>query len=778
MLGSIVKTASGSYTFQFGQAGQDAYVSKHFSIEKFGSSAKAKAAALAFQKEIQPKLKVVRKGKSALDKIFKRNKKFRDFVDDLKKTEPKYKNFVWEETPGNPKNIKSALYKRFQNELKYPKKAGYDIKTKQMAGLLGLDETYFDKLTLRPERKADKFIIDNFPKIQRIEDGRLINFYKADPKKIEKFKTLFGGDAITLAKDTEKRVYEIDKKFRKTIVTDKKLPNVFTVMENTSANTPSKAASAMAAYSKVLRGELFRNDFTIKPNEAAGKRIITQLGDTAKRNEYRTAFYRLALSNVDKEFNKQGTLSDFRKDFNKSLRKVMNLPEGANVPYNVNEVISLSAGESRNIRPFSVFIDASLSDINQKSLATYQGVLSDKVSRVEDLISKNKISEAKKVAASLKDTQKQVGKTLLDQGYTQRQIKQLNLPDIVVGEDVTKTYSPETLSRYKDAGIDIGQFAKDRKFYIDVKKAKPFWESNIRNTIVAAAQNNTGNVCNIFAGRVAFSKDGGRIGFQGGCGKEMAAAMEADAPGTLNKVSQTEGVLSKFKNVALGFLKSPLARGTGKFGALATAGAATAGVVKKFMNDDPTSYLSNEDQQKNMLIDMVTGSLDDTPQERPAILDYQLPVLGGAAVAGTAVTAPSTIAAARSRAFGKTPSGITKTTLKTLGRGLGALGTPLGLLATEPLFLASQVQQGDSLAEIATDPMNYLGAAFVGPIDRFATKGLSPQIAKTMRLGISPSVLKTVSRRFGLPGLALSAGISGYEMFDDYRNKRGMFSEE
>ena len=47
-----------------------------------------------------------------------------------------------------------------------------------------------------------------------------------------------------------------------------------------------------------------------------------------------------------------------------------------------------------------------------------------------------------------------------------------------------------------------------------------------------------------------------------------------------------------------------------------------------------------------------------------------------------------------------------------------------------------------------------------------------------MRLGISPSVLKTVSRRFGLPGLALSAGISGYEMFDDYRNKRGMFREE
>ena len=239
----------------------------------------------------------------------------------------------------------------------------------------------------------------------------------------------------------------------------------------------------------------------------------------------------------------------------------------------------------------------------------------------------------------------------------------------------------------------------------------------------------------------------------------------------------TENEIAKATKVAPSKIKSFLKIG-GRFGALAAVGAAGAGVVKKFMNDDPTTYLSNESQQKNLLIDMVTGSLDDTPQESPAVLDYQLPVLGGAAVAGTAVTAPSTIKAATSRAFGNKPSGITKTALKTLGRGLGVLGTPAGLLATEPLFLAGQVQQGDSLGEIATDPMNYLGAAFVGPIDKFATKGLNPAIAKTMRLGISPSVLKTVSRRFGLPGLALSAGISGYEMFDDYRNKRGMFSAE
>ena len=300
---------------------------------------------------------------------------------------------------------------------------------------------------------------------------------------------------------------------------------------------------------------------------------------------------------------------------------------------------------------------------------------------------------------------------------------------------------------------------------IDDVMARANVESFLSNVRTDAANN--GQICSLVRTKKA---NGGTIS----CVDAVEEAIQENP----KKFAQDASRLDKFKNSAQSFLKSPLLRGAGKFGALAAVGAAGAGAVKTFMNDDPTTYLSNEDQQKNMLVDMVTGQLDDTPQESPAILDYQLPVLGAGAVAGTAAVAPSTIEAARKGALGANKSGITKTTLKTLGRGLTALGTPAGLLATEPLFLAGQIQQGDSLTDIATNPMNYLGAAFVGPATEFATKGLNPMIAKTMRLGISPNVLKTVSRRFGLPGLALSAGISGYELFDDYRNKRGMFSNE
>jgi hypothetical protein len=315
-----------------------------------------------------------------------------------------------------------------------------------------------------------------------------------------------------------------------------------------------------------------------------------------------------------------------------------------------------------------------------------------------------------------------------------------------IGEIDFKTVTPEQRSQI--LGVAGENFTKQLKAYVSTldKSSKEFKQ-----------------ICTLTAAT-------------GGTAASCIQRIDEDPLGVAKKITEVEkpvGRLATFKNAALGFLK----RG-GKYGAIAAAGAAGAGLVKTFMNDDPTTYLSNEDQQKNMLIDMITDPIADEPKADSAILDYQLPVIGAGAAAGTAAVAPSTIEASRKGALGAEKRGVTRTGLRTLGRGLASLGTPLGLLATEPLFIGGQIAEGDSLGEIATDPINYLGAAFMGPASDLATKGVSPGIAKAMRLGISPSVLKTVSRRFGLPGLALSLGISGYETFDDYRNKRGFFSEE
>ena len=234
----------------------------------------------------------------------------------------------------------------------------------------------------------------------------------------------------------------------------------------------------------------------------------------------------------------------------------------------------------------------------------------------------------------------------------------------------------------------------------------------------------------------------------------------------------------EFKNLAtntpiatkvLNFLKSP---GAKTFGAGAAVGTAV-GLVKLFKNDDPTTYLSNEDQQKNMLVDMATQPVS-IDIERPAILDYQLPALGATVAASTAAVAPSTIRASRStkqfasRAEGierKKPTGPVKTGLRVLGRGLGVAASPALLAPFAAGDIASQIAAGDSPTDIATNPFNYLYPAFADQTPKL-TRGLPSAFRKIARLGLSRPALTALSR-LGIGGFAAAAAIQGLGLLDD-----------
>ena len=712
-------------------------------------------------------------GTSKYDNNYNSSKKFRDFYNETYKT-------PWKDAT-NKKNAYDAF---LRNKDKLNVK-GFNLSETQMAEKLGVSpntlRTYNTPSRQNLDSTTSDWIKDNIKKIRTIKDGKSVNLYK-DLTQTELNKWTSLQDSSKISTKLVDNIKEYDKVFRNQLKSTKKLPDIAEVIQKTSMSTPAVIANTEALYSRLLRGETFRRDVDIAKDVVLGKKIINELSINSTNNARRSAFYRLALDKVNKLYpGESGNLETFKSNFRNELKNILG-PDVKKVPFSVNEVISLAAGESRGVQPFSVFVDVVETGINEKELANYQGSFSKKLAQVQNLLSGSKpnVAEAEKIALSLDSSRETLVNSLTNKGFTKNQINQLNLPDIKVGTDVLETYKAEDLARYKKSGVDIEKFAKDKGYYIDAKKAKPFFdvsEQSFKNTILKAARTNEGGVCQIFRA------EGGRIGFAAGssCVQQMEFAFDNDPvklSQDINKLPEQSGPINKVKNAATKFLQSPRLRGAGKFGAIAAGGAVAAGFVKKFMNDDPTTYLSNEEQQKNLLMDMVTGSLDDTPQESPAIGDAYLPALGAATVAGTAAVAPSTIDAARSGALGAKKSGITKTALKTLGRGLAATTTPLGLLATEPLYLADQVQQGDSLGEIATNPFNYFGAAFASDADRIVSRGLSPSIAKTMRLGISPTTLKTVSRRFGLPGLALSLGISGYETYDDFKNKRGFFSNE
>jgi len=324
-----------------------------------------------------------------------------------------------------------------------------------------------------------------------------------------------------------------------------------------------------------------------------------------------------------------------------------------------------------------------------------------------------------------------------------------------------------------DQPMGENRIGKVRKKGIPIDDLNPQQLKSLKESVKSLSENEQIGLCNkLSAG-----------GLPGNCASAIdnnpvkAAQVFEEAPATSTAMTKVKNAASTFLNVA---------KKGGRFGAFAAVGA-TASAVKQFMSDDPTSYLSDENQQKNMLIDMVT---EPVMEERdPGITsDAQLPVLGAVTAAGAIpgaaeyykdrrgirpndkFTGPMKQGVGKIRAAASPISGL-------LGKGLAATGTPLGMLALEPLYIGSQLAAGDSVGEIATNPINYLGAAFASPLTQQATKFASPAVSNIMRLGISPTMLKTVSRRFGLPGLALSAGISGYEMYQNKKAGRGLFDD-
>ena len=399
------------------------------------------------------------------------------------------------------------------------------------------------------------------------------------------------------------------------------------------------------------------------------------------------------------------------------------MPIGGEVDLTTNDVAVLSKKMNSKLAPYNKKLNDIADAISNNFNTQPQGYLK----RIDELNNNAEQIVAKTTKELPKKFQPYIGFTRLD-AITDEYGTPINLQETRVGA-------------VKEKGIPLKDLNTEQL-------------SKLKNSIKSLSEKEKIAYCSMLS----------RGGLPGDC----SAAIDDDpvkAAKILGEAPETSGAMSRVKNAALGFLKSPTIK---RFSLASAAGAAGAAIVKEFRNDDPTSYLSNEDQQKNMLVAMATDPIMDplaNQFDKPDILDYQLPALGAAAAASTALGAPSTIKASRTRGMGMEKKGLAKTGLRVLGRGLGIMSTPGALAPFAAADIASQVYEGDSATDIATNPFNYLYGTFADQTDKM-TRGLKPTLRKVARLGMSPGALRVMSRA-GLVGLAGSLGIQGYNLLTD-----------
>jgi hypothetical protein len=522
---------------------------------------------------------------------------------------------------------------------------------------------------------------------------------------------------------------------------------------------------------RAYKGSIFRRLEGIDKDVVTGNKLMDQLGKGGRFNPYRQAFYRMALQEIDDLYGKQhGKLTSFKTLFRKTLNGLVK-----NNRYSLNEVIGISTGETRGAQPFSVFVDVVDSKINEVPLAQYQGKLSTNIEQVNKLITQGKLDEAALKAGDLRGALAKTKATLAGPKYnlTAEQIRQLRFPEVVVGETVSpEIYKPENLAKWKKQGLDIEKFAKEKGWYLDTKGSRPYWEVGVNRLKQVAEKLKNKDKIRI----CSFLSNGG---LPGNC----ATAIEKNpikSAEIFSKLPDTTGALGKLKNTATTFL-GMLGRGGVKaapYAALAAVGAAAEPLVKKFMVDDPTTYLTDENQMKGMLLATLEG---EPPKVDEEILKWQMPAHGAATLAGAVPGAGEVYKARRGLPptkdfIGPMKKGVGPTRAAlgisgVLGKALGATFSPLAGAAMLPLHVAAQRKGGTDWGDIATDPAHWMTPAFAAAGAEAAAKGIkNPLLLKALRLGMSPRTLRLISSRLGMPGLALTAGMWGYDKWKKARD--------
>jgi hypothetical protein len=115
-----------------------------------------------------------------------------------------------------------------------------------------------------------------------------------------------------------------------------------------------------------------------------------------------------------------------------------------------------------------------------------------------------------------------------------------------------------------------------------------------------------------------------------------------------------------------------------------------------------------------------------------------------------------------------------KSVLSNVGKAMARIGAPLPTALLDSYFIGQQVKEGKGTAEIASNPLNWLGLATMEPLTKVSGVATgSGALNKALRLGLNPATIRGISRFAGLPGLAISTAMTAYDQYQKYKDGEG-----
>jgi hypothetical protein len=106
-----------------------------------------------------------------------------------------------------------------------------------------------------------------------------------------------------------------------------------------------------------------------------------------------------------------------------------------------------------------------------------------------------------------------------------------------------------------------------------------------------------------------------------------------------------------------------------------------------------------------------------------------------------------------------------KSVLANVGKAMARVGAPLPVAAIDAYFIGQQVKEGKGTAEIASNPLNWLGLATMEPLAKASGIAEGGGLNKALRLGLNPATIRGITRFAGLPGLAVSTAMTAYDQY-------------